>query len=378
MKHPNIHTPGQPPVHFSLNQTKTMVPLPTVRSLNAQLAQSHPLVAVFIGGTAGIGSYTVHALASTYAAHSTLPLRAYIVGRNRAAAEKICAECKAVYPRREYIFVQAVDLALLRDVDQVCGEIGELERRREEEGGERIGRARVDLLVLTQGVLTFSRNESKEGLDSTFSLMYYSRMRFIFQLLPLLTASPLSGRVISVLHPGMEGQIVPSDLSMRRHSILRLSMSHQCFMTTFFMEEIAKRHPGKIALSHVYPGIVMTDMLEHGTVPWWARALWRWVVGPVMRLWETPGEVCGERLLFLMGERYPALGTGRKGDGDMGIVTAVDGTLGGGVYNINSVGEVVPTSNKYEKVRAAGVPDVVWKHTMQVFEEIEAGKVFSG
>ncbi|PQE15491.1 Short-chain dehydrogenase reductase protein [Rutstroemia sp. NJR-2017a WRK4] len=357
-----------------------MVPLPTVQSQNAQLASSHPLVAVFIGGTAGIGSYTVLALARTYSLHSTLPLRAYIVGRNHAAAEKICTECKELYPLGEYVFVQATDLALLRDVDRVCREIGDLERKREREEnegeveeGKRIGGARVDLLVLTQGVLTFSRNESKEGLDSTFSLMYYSRMRFIQQLLPLLTSSPLSGRVISVLHPGMEGQIVPSDLSMRKHSILRLSTSHLCFMTNFFMEAIARQNVGKIALSHVYPGIVMTDMIDHGTVPWWGRMLWKWVIGPVMKLWETPGQECGERLLGLMGERYPALGKG-----DEGAVTAVDGTRGGGVYNIDSRGEVVPTSKKYGKVRAAGAPEVVWKHTMQVFEEIEAGKVFSG
>ncbi|KAM3084672.1 hypothetical protein ACMFMG_003133 [Clarireedia jacksonii] len=49
-----------------------------------------------------------------------------------------------------------------------------------------------------------------------------------------------------------------------------------------------------------------------------------------------------------------------------------------GAYNINPVGEVVPTSKKYKKVRAAGVLEVVWKHTMQVFEEIEAGKKFTG
>src|SRR4051812_33557576 len=156
-----------PPSTSLPSEQKTMVKITSVRSLNAQLVREHPLVAAFVGGTAGIGEFTVRALAATYAAHSTLPMRAYLVGRNRVAGEKICAECKEVYPRGEYIFVQAKDLALLRDVDRVCEEIGEQERAREEEEGrveggvvksERIGRARIDFLVMTQGVLTFSRN----------------------------------------------------------------------------------------------------------------------------------------------------------------------------------------------------------------------------
>ncbi|KAF7951391.1 hypothetical protein EAE96_006704 [Botrytis aclada] len=269
-----------------------MVPLPEIHTQTSHLLRTHSstLIAVFVGGTSGNGTYSVLALASAHAKHSTQSLLLFIVGRNNEAATKIIAECRERCPRGDFRFVQARDLSLLKDVDRVCEEIKKILIERENEKGEK---AWIDLLVMTQGVLTLSRNATNGGLDSTYSLMYYSRMRFITKLLPLLLRSPLPSRVISILNPKLHGKLLPHDLSLRNHSLLRYASSHVCWMTTFFMERIARENSGRISLMHIYPGVVRTDLLEKGSVPVWVKWVGRFGM-ELVRGWETRGEVCGE------------------------------------------------------------------------------------
>jgi NAD(P)-dependent dehydrogenase (short-subunit alcohol dehydrogenase family) len=120
-----------------------MVKLDVVHASNTALVQSQPLVAVFFGGTSGIGSYTVRALARA-TANGGKGFRAYIVGRNAKAAEEIIAECRGIYSHGEYTFVKANDISLIQDVDRVCAEIIQLE---EKEGKD----PRIDYLMLSQG-----------------------------------------------------------------------------------------------------------------------------------------------------------------------------------------------------------------------------------
>lgn len=135
-----------------------MVKLHLVHASNAKFVQNHPLVAVCVAGTGGIGEYIVRALASTYVKHNPdnnppqnqnqSRLRIYIVGRNAQAASDLISECEQLYANGEFIFVQADDLTLLRNVDAVCKEIIRLE---EEKAAKGLGEARIDLLYMTQG-----------------------------------------------------------------------------------------------------------------------------------------------------------------------------------------------------------------------------------
>lgn len=132
-----------------------MVTLEVVQSCNAALVKSQPLVAVVVGGTAGIGECTVRAIAATHANHGK-GLRLYIVGRNKDAADKTISYCRDVCPTGQFHFVRADDLSLLKDVDRCCAEIVQAEKQASETGKK----AKVDLLVETQGYLTF---ESRQG-----------------------------------------------------------------------------------------------------------------------------------------------------------------------------------------------------------------------
>lgn len=122
-----------------------MVQLEAVRAANTALFQSRPLVAVFAGATAGIGESTLRALAAAHGAGGK-GLRAYIVGRNKVATEKILADCSRACPTGEFIFVQTKDLSLLEEVDKVCSEITKAEKA---SAGD--GRPNIDLLCMSQG-----------------------------------------------------------------------------------------------------------------------------------------------------------------------------------------------------------------------------------
>lgn len=128
-----------------------MVKLALVRTANKTLTTTHPLVAVFPGGTSGIGEYAVRALAATHGKDGK-GLRLYIAGRNLSAAEKIIADCQTVCPAGQFRFVQAQDLSLLKDVDRVSDEIIKLEEQEAKAAGTT---PRIDILVMTQGVLDF-------------------------------------------------------------------------------------------------------------------------------------------------------------------------------------------------------------------------------
>lgn len=372
-----------------------MVAIDVVRATNARLVQDHSLVAVIIGGTSGIGEYTARQLTATIAKQSGKGLRLYIVGRNQTAADKIIADCSKDYPQGEFRFMKADDLALVKDVDRVCKEITTAEERASQKPNA--GPARIDFLVMTQGFLSFSPHRkspfpptskiltspppaTSEGLDAVMSLMYYSRMRFTLQLLPLLLASPLPAHVVSVYNPNLEGKLIADDLGLRKPGNIGLiASSHIGHLNTMFMESLAAKHPGKLALVHLYPGFVFTGAEK--SLPGWFQVLWRWVLQPICSFWEVKPEECGQRVVFYASGVYPPLEKERNGtktaDG-LEIAMSPDGMVGGGAYRVASNGDSIASGKVQKKVREDGMVEKVWEHTMKVFETIEAGKVFTG
>lgn len=96
-----------------------MVTLSAAQASNAKIATSLPsgMVAVFVGGTNGIGGDAL----KSFAAHAKSP-RIYLVGRSQEAADRIIAECAQLNSEGQYIFIQS-DVSLLKNVAQVCDRI---------------------------------------------------------------------------------------------------------------------------------------------------------------------------------------------------------------------------------------------------------------
>src|SRR5438552_18084960 len=102
--------------------------------------------------------------------------------------------------------------------------------------------------------------ETSEGLDQLISLSYYSRLRFVYNLLPLLSSSH-NGRVISILAGGRERTIDLTDLEVRNnYSMVKVAQS-AATQTTLAFEEFATSYPS-VTFCHVYPGFVNTGQLD--------------------------------------------------------------------------------------------------------------------
>ncbi|MCJ1324656.1 hypothetical protein MMC10_001318 [Thelotrema lepadinum] len=391
-----------------------MVALPIVRSSNVKTLTSTPTyVAVFIGATAGIGSYGVKSLASSWynantsSSKQALPsgrhLRIYIVGRNLSAAEALIAECRQACPEGgDFRFIKADDLALLKDVRKCTGEIVEAEEMEAGKSGEK---AKIDQLVMSQGIISFTKQDTSESLDRTISLTLYSRMLFATLLLPLLHNStlPTGGSVTSVFNPNLENtSFYPHDLALRdpKNFGFRSASSHMALGTAFFFEGLANeerdentKEEGKgkgkgVRFAHLYPGFVETNSIENGTVPGWFRWAWNWIIGPVFGLFvgKMPEGECGERLIYLASGRFAARGgvgavEGKSG-GEMGggedAAVAADGTRSGGFYRVGAKGEILESTKAYKKFKGDGAGKKVWEHIRRVFEDVERDGVYTG
>ena len=125
-----------------------MVKLDAVRAANTTLVQSQPLVAVFFGGTGGIGHQTLNALSAAEAKHGGKGLRAYIVGRNAQAAEAFITESRTLCRQGDFKFIKAEDLSLITEVNRLCDAII---RSEEEHGSD----GRIDYLMLSHGGIVY-------------------------------------------------------------------------------------------------------------------------------------------------------------------------------------------------------------------------------
>ncbi|KAG9857109.1 hypothetical protein KCU98_g1181, partial [Aureobasidium melanogenum] len=349
-----------------------MVKLTTVTAANVAFIKKQSLTAVFVGATNGIGEFTVRGLCKTHGDDGP-SLRIIIVGRNEKAAQQIMTECKALCSSVEFHFVQGGDISLLHGVDEACDEIESIL--------ETTKTFSIDMLVMTQGKVEFGpRIDTNEGLDKSMSLLYYSRMRFINNLLPGLLCSslPTGARIISIYAGGMEtmGTLHSTDLSLDQpnHYSFANCRTHSVAMKTMYFEYLATKHVGKLSCSHMYPGLVVHKGFEDPNFPLWFKIIWR-IVKPFARffpMYLTPEEI-GQRVLFLAsGQQYTPKGL----EGGVEVVDATDGVKGGGAYSVTYTNEVNDVSKFYQKLRLDKFKEAALQHTENVFKAIEKDGVF--
>ncbi|KAI9806453.1 MAG: hypothetical protein M1833_003640 [Piccolia ochrophora] len=335
-----------------------MVSLDDVQSSNSRIASTLPpgLVAVFVGGTGGIGEFTL----KQFAKHVRQP-RVYFVGRTQKAGERVAAECKALNVEGEFIFVKA-DTSLLRTVDDVCRDIKRKEKA-------------VNLLFLTTGTMVL-KTETPEGLHLAAALPHYSRARFIVNLLPLLQHGTSLRRVVTVFTGGKEGPIDVTDLQGWKLSMM-YSRGHLSSMVTLSLEMLARKAPD-VAFIHSFPGSVKTNLANNTTGLMWtlAKAVSK-LLGPLIYI---PAQECGERQLFLAtSAKYPAgESAGRDASsgvplaGGVSVARGNSGEDGSGVYSTRSDGGSAgpKVEELLAQLRKEGVLEKVWEHTEGEFVRI--------
>ncbi|KAJ4475533.1 hypothetical protein J3R30DRAFT_3294682 [Lentinula aciculospora] len=302
-----------------------------IRAANAARLSTKQYIptAIFVGGTSGIGE----GMAEAYAKHTQGNAHIIIVGRNRAAAERIISRFpKPTSPDAKHEFLQC-DVTLMRNVRSASEEI-------------RSKVSIIDILAMSQGFMTTSgRNETEEGIDRKLAVHYYSRWLFIKELMPLLeNAKERSGdaKVISVLAAGYGGPINIDDLGLEKTYSLKNAALQAPTYNDLMLEEFASLHP-VITFVHAYPGAVRTNLFssaETSVITKKAMGLPMAMLGFLL----TSKEDCGEFML----------------NGILNVATAP------GAWRISSHGEDIAKKRYYgsEEERKK-----LWEHTVEATRE---------
>jgi len=120
-----------------------MVALKDVRISNARFKEKATpgIVALFVGGTSGVGKGTLIQFAKT----ANAP-RVYLVGRSKASATPLLNELERLNPSGTFTFIET-QISLIKNVDSVCDEIKAKEQK-------------LDIIFLSTGYLTL---EGRQG-----------------------------------------------------------------------------------------------------------------------------------------------------------------------------------------------------------------------
>lgn len=212
-------------------------------------------VAVFVGGTSGIGEHTAY----EFVKHTHSPT-CYIIGRNATAGEQILSQLKELNSNEnsQFHFIKK-DVTLIKECDKLCDEISSKEEK-------------INMLFLSSGFLTMNgRTENEEGLDTKLAVNYYGRWRIVDNLMPLVKKAADNNepaRVVSVLQPGNEGPVEEDDLELKNKFSLTKANRHIVEFNSLAVTRFAELYP-TVSFNHAHPGVVGTGISRE--LPWLIR-----------------------------------------------------------------------------------------------------------
>jgi len=246
-----------------------MPTLQAVRAANATYRPPFRPVALFVGGTSGVGQ----AAAECFARYSNGNAHIILCGRNKAAADKIIAS----FPKSEqsnYEFLQC-DATMMSSIAKVSAELK-----------ERL--PKLNYLYLSQGIMTMQeRTESSEGIDRKLALHFYGRWKFVFELMPLLEKAKEAGeeaRVVTVLHAGSNAKVDWDDIDLKKGYGLAAAANHATTGNDIMVDEMSRRYPN-ISFTHMFPGFVRTSLVNG-----WTGKLLFPLIYPISVSMATAGE----------------------------------------------------------------------------------------
>lgn len=309
-----------------------------------------PRVSVFVGGTSGIGKFTVKALVSTGAS-----VRIYLIGRKSSEerTKTFIQELNAINPKAEIVWAEA-EVSLLADVKRVCGVI---------KGKE----SRVDLLFLTTGFAPFgARQETSEGIEISQSLEYYSRVLFIQHLLPLLSEAE-TPRVVSVGGGGLERMsfnVDDIDLKEPGNFSLMKAQPQWLMLNTLGLDKLAEENPN-VTFIHSWPGWVDTGNVWRGIEPGSITSWLVWLfLQPLIRLLSFSDDDSGQRHLF-QSTSAAFGGRGITWQGKTGVNS--QNKEENGLFLVNYKCDCTPNAKVIPQLREKA-REKAWNHTQQILQ----------
>ncbi|KAG8877237.1 hypothetical protein FRB97_001927 [Tulasnella sp. 331] len=252
-----------------------MVTLAAAQASNTAFTASYRPVALFVGGTAGVGQGTAEAFARATKGNAHI----MICGRSKASADKIIAALPQT-PESKYEFIEC-DVSLMKNVAATTSTIK-----------SRV--SSLNYLVLSQGLLTTQGfTPTSEGIDMKLSLHFYSRWKFVSELMPLLETAKAEGqeaRVMTVLHASRGKPLLEDNLGLKKSYSLAAAAGQAITYNNLMVEEYAKAHP-QMSFMHIFPGAVNTSLTRN--LHWSLKPLLS-----VASLAFTSQKDCGEWMLY--------------------------------------------------------------------------------
>jgi NAD(P)-dependent dehydrogenase (short-subunit alcohol dehydrogenase family) len=293
---------------------------------------------LFIGATSGIGQSALQ----HFSRHASSP-HIYSVARPPSvnSHENLLASLRQANPTGSYNLI-AADVSLISEIDKIVQTITQKETK-------------VDILFMSAGFIAFKgRRDTREGPEPSMTTRYYSRLRAVQKLLPMLNnASTSSSRIVSVLAGGMEGPLNERDLDLRdpRNWSFWNASVHATTMGTLTLEKIARENP-RLSVVHWFPGPVATPGLAKAQI---------FGMSPPN---PSTQDDAGARAVFLAtSDRYAVHG---------GLVPIPEGVglvkkSGGGIFLVDPQGESADNEYLLADLRKRGVDKAVWSFTQEVF-----------
>lgn len=305
-----------------------MPSLPNIRGANLSIGGCLPYrpVAVFVGGTSGIGA----GMAQAFAHHRNGDAHIILVGRNRAAAEQVLASLpKPAGTDAQHEFVEC-DVSLMRNVRRTALELS-----------QRLDR--INFLVMSPGIMTMQgRTDTEEGIDVKLALHYYARWRFAYELYPLLQRAKDAGqdaKVVSVLSAGVDGGPIDlDDLGLKKGFSLPAAARAVSVYNDHMVQSFAEKYP-KLSFIHMAPGVVATPLAKGLAGSHWAGCVLAPLTDGLARMIGVSPVDCGEYMWH-------------------GIYSAKAGSAN----RLDKHGEDIGDKNLWSP---PGAKEKVWEHTLE-------------
>ncbi|TGO27229.1 hypothetical protein BPAE_0045g00260 [Botrytis paeoniae] len=321
-----------------------MVNIPEIYQANASFGRNDDspqgLICVFAGATSNIGASTLEALAEMLQSPTF-----YVLGRSSTRFATQREKLLSLNPQVKLVFLE-VETSLISGIDGACKKILDAEKR-------------VDYLYMSQGCIPLNVPQyTKESLEITFALSYYTRMRLLTNLLPSLRCSP-HPRVLSVLNAGQELKMQDEDIGLQNPENFgpRVAINHTTTMMTLGLEHLSHIDANQnIIFIHSFPGLVASDNFSRLTAPDSFGLLGKILVPLIGTIFSVIQKVfgistadCGIRQAFLL---------------------TCDMFERGKTWRIDDKSEVITSSNDaLEYYRENGWREKVFTHTLQIFDK---------
>ncbi|PSN60127.1 hypothetical protein BS50DRAFT_210335 [Corynespora cassiicola Philippines] len=315
-----------------------MVAISEIRRSNASYAAQdhHGLVCVFAGATAGIGAATLREMVGLLRS-STF----YVLGRKPDRYQHKLDELRTIGPTNDIVFIET-QIALISGIDKACNLI-------------RGATEQVDIICVSPGGMPFQGAVyTKEGLESCFAVSYYSRLRLISKLLPLLHKSP-QPRVLSILNGTKEKKIDNDDIGLEKRWGIPAVVNHTTMCTSLAFDHLASTDTQKhITFLHVTPGFVYTDTprtahpSKSDGLAWWAFISFVQIVsGWIIKYFGMAAKESGERHAYeLTSDKFVP-----------------------GSWRVSHLNDIVPDKQVLVRYREDGWGDKIWDFTVGVWEK---------